>query len=191
MLNQASTAILLCAADEAVAKLGEETGHPERLATLVIEVSNKKSVEAAAAALARDFRGKLGGLINNAGVRLGWGKGRARVKAGNGQLEPRSGPSVRVSSTGGCQDEAVTRYDWQSNGSITIGCAAAASERAAECVLCVRQSSHQICVCTAHSPSICTSVCPPICRSRHTTVQFRLHTRASCCRYVPRLRQGS
>ena len=58
----------LCAADEAVAKLAEETGHPERLAALAIDISSPKSVETAAQTLERDFIGKLGGLINNAAV---------------------------------------------------------------------------------------------------------------------------
>ena len=58
------------AADEAVAKLGKETGHPERLAALVVDISSPKSIEAAAAELERDFAGKLGGLINNAAVRF-------------------------------------------------------------------------------------------------------------------------
>ena len=52
-----------------MAKLGKETGHPERVAALAVEVSNSKSIEAAASALERDYAGKLGGLINNAGVR--------------------------------------------------------------------------------------------------------------------------
>ena len=58
----------LRAADDAVAKLSKETGHSERLAALAIDISNAKSVEAAAAALERDFAGKLGGVINNAAV---------------------------------------------------------------------------------------------------------------------------
>ena len=59
----------LYAADEAAARLGKETGHPERVAALAIDVSDPKSADAAAAVLKRDFAGKLGGLINNAAVR--------------------------------------------------------------------------------------------------------------------------
>ncbi len=61
----------MSAADAAVAKLAEETGHPERLAALAIDISSPKSVEAAAQTLERDFVGKLGGLINNAAVSAG------------------------------------------------------------------------------------------------------------------------
>jgi hypothetical protein len=57
-----------CAADDAVARLAEETGHPERLAAVAVDISNPKSVEAAAQTLERGFAGKLGGLINNAAV---------------------------------------------------------------------------------------------------------------------------
>ena len=61
--------VSLCAADEAAQKLGKETGHPERLAALAVDVSDAKSIEAAAQTLEQDYAGKLGGLINNAGVR--------------------------------------------------------------------------------------------------------------------------
>ena len=57
-----------CTADDAVARLAEETGHPERLAALAVDISNPKSVEVAAWTLGLDFAGKLGGLINNAAV---------------------------------------------------------------------------------------------------------------------------
>jgi NAD(P)-dependent dehydrogenase (short-subunit alcohol dehydrogenase family) len=59
-----------CAADDAVARLSEETGHPERLAAVAVDISNPKSIEAAAQTLERDFAGKLGGLINNAAASL-------------------------------------------------------------------------------------------------------------------------
>ena len=71
-LLQATLSVLTgescCAADDAVARLAKETGHPERLAGLAVDISNAKSVEAAAQTLERDFAGKLGGLINNAAV---------------------------------------------------------------------------------------------------------------------------
>ncbi len=57
------------AANEAAARLGKETGHPERVAALAIDISEPKSIEAAAQTLERDYAGKLGGLINNAAVR--------------------------------------------------------------------------------------------------------------------------
>ena len=56
------------AADDAVARLSKATGRPERLAGLAVDISNPKSIEAAAQTLERDFAGKLGGLINNAAV---------------------------------------------------------------------------------------------------------------------------
>ncbi len=60
---------MLHAADDAVAKLGMATGHPERLAALAVDISSPDSIEAAAQTLERDFAGKLCGLINNAAVR--------------------------------------------------------------------------------------------------------------------------
>ncbi len=65
----ASCAHPLHAADEAAARLGKETGHPERVAALTVDISEPKSIEAAAQTLERDYAGKLGGLINNAAVR--------------------------------------------------------------------------------------------------------------------------
>ena len=61
----------ICAADDAVARLAKETGHPERLGALAVDISNAKSVDAAARTLEREFAGKLGGLINNAAVSAG------------------------------------------------------------------------------------------------------------------------
>ena len=61
---------MLRAADDAVTKLGKATGHPQRLAALAIDISDPKSIDAAAQTLERDFAGKLGGLINNAAVRF-------------------------------------------------------------------------------------------------------------------------
>jgi len=55
--------------DAAVAKLGKETGHPERLATLVVDTSKPESIAAAAKKLEYEYAGRLGGLISNAGVR--------------------------------------------------------------------------------------------------------------------------
>ena len=60
----------LHAADEAAARLGKETGHPERIAALAVDIADSKSIEAAAQTLQRDYAGKLGGLINNAAVRF-------------------------------------------------------------------------------------------------------------------------
>ena len=57
------------AGDEAVTKLGKETGHPERLATLVVDTSKPESIDAAAAKLEAEYAGRLGGLVSNAGVR--------------------------------------------------------------------------------------------------------------------------
>ena len=54
--------------DAAIAKLGTETGHPERLATLVVDTSKPKSIEAAAKKLEFEYAGRLGGLVSNAGV---------------------------------------------------------------------------------------------------------------------------
>ena len=55
-------------ADEAAARLIEETGRPERVATLALDVTDQASIEAAATSVERDFAGRLGGLINNAAV---------------------------------------------------------------------------------------------------------------------------
>ncbi len=68
------------AADEAVQKLVKETGEPKRLAALAVDVSDPKSVDAAAQTLEREYAGKLGGLINNAGVRVGSRTRLGRVK---------------------------------------------------------------------------------------------------------------
>ena len=68
-----TTRLHLCpgAADEAVQKLVKETGEPKRLAALAIDVSDPKSIDAASQTLEREYASKLGGLINNAGVRVG------------------------------------------------------------------------------------------------------------------------
>ena len=52
----------------------KETGEPKRLAALVVDVSDPKSIDAAAETLEREYAGKLGGLINNAGVRAAVGR---------------------------------------------------------------------------------------------------------------------
>ena len=65
----ASCVSFVHAANDAVARLGEETSHPERVAGLAVDISDPKSIEAAAQTLERDYAGKLGGLINNAAVR--------------------------------------------------------------------------------------------------------------------------
>jgi len=56
-------------ADEAAARLIKETGRPERVAALALDVTDRASIEAAVTAVERDFAGRLGGLINNAAVR--------------------------------------------------------------------------------------------------------------------------
>ena len=66
---QCLTTFVARAADEAVQKLVKETGEPKRLAALAVDVSDPKSIDAAAQTLEREYAGKLGGLINNAGVR--------------------------------------------------------------------------------------------------------------------------
>ena len=71
-----------------MAKLAEGDGSPGALA---IEVSSLKSVEAAAEALQRNFVSKLGGLINNAGVRQGG------VRVSNAGLSIRFEVRVRFS----------------------------------------------------------------------------------------------
>jgi hypothetical protein len=63
-------AVNACAGDEAIAKLGKETGHPERLATLVVDTSKPESIEAAGRKLEAEYAGRLGGLVSNAGVRV-------------------------------------------------------------------------------------------------------------------------
>ena len=55
-------------ADEAAARLSKETGCPERVAALALDVTDRASIEATAATIERDFAGRLGGLINNAAV---------------------------------------------------------------------------------------------------------------------------
>ena len=59
----------VCIGDEAIAKLGKETGRPERLATLVVDTSQPESIEAAGRKLEAEYAGRLGGLVSNAGVR--------------------------------------------------------------------------------------------------------------------------
>ncbi len=59
---------ILCAADEASARLAEETGKPDIIGAVALDTSNPESISAAVQNLAKGFEGKLDTLINNAAV---------------------------------------------------------------------------------------------------------------------------
>ena len=59
---------VLCAADDASARLAEETGKPDIIGAVALDTSNPESISAAVQNLVKGFEGKLDTLINNAAV---------------------------------------------------------------------------------------------------------------------------